>query len=118
VIQVSASAVGGVPKHAVPHADLTTAGIAGDTWRYPFHGGARKAVLLVTVEGIDELVAQGFPLFPGALGENLTTRGIDRRGLRVGAWLHVGEAIVELTQMRLPCAALDVYGAGIPGGHL
>jgi MOSC domain-containing protein YiiM len=27
--------------------------------------------------------------------------------------LHVGEAIIELTQMRLPCATLDVYGAGI-----
>ena len=92
---------------------MGAAGIAGDAWRYPFHGGARKAILLVTVEGLDELISQGFPLFPGALGENLTTRGLDRRALRLGQRLHVGNAAIELTTMRAPCATLDVYGTGI-----
>jgi len=78
IVQVNVSS-GGIPKRAVPSAVLTEAGIAGDSWRYPFHGGRRKAVLLITSEGIDELVSQGFALFPGALGENFTTRGIDRR---------------------------------------
>jgi MOSC domain-containing protein YiiM len=68
---------------------------------------------LVTLEGIDQLVSQGFPLFPGALGENLTTRGLDRRILRIGQRLQVGEAEIELTQIRAPCATLDVYGHGI-----
>jgi MOSC domain-containing protein YiiM len=112
VVQVSVSE-GGVPKRAVPSAELTETGLAADRWRYPFHGGRRKAILLITIEGIDELVAQGFPLFPGALGENLTTRGLDRRELRLGQRFHVGDAAIELTQVRLPCSTLDVYGCGI-----
>jgi MOSC domain-containing protein YiiM len=68
---------------------------------------------LITIEGIDELVSQGFPLFPGALGENLTTRGLDRHDLRFGQRFRVGEGTIELTRIRTPCATLDVYGSGI-----
>ena len=82
IVQISVSP-GGIPKRAIASAELTEAGIVGDAWRFPFHGGRRKAILLVTTEGIDEVVAQGFSLFPGALGENLTTRGLDRRALRL-----------------------------------
>lgn len=112
VIQVNVSR-GGVPKRAIPSGELTAAGITGDSWRYPFHGGARKAILLITIEGIDELVSQGFPLFAGALGENLTTRGLDRRALRVGQRLTVGDAVIELTTIRTPCATLNGYGTGV-----
>jgi MOSC domain-containing protein YiiM len=112
VVQVNVSR-GGVPKRAIPIAELTEAGIAGDAWRYPFHGGRQKAILLITIEGIEELVARGFPLFAGALGENLTTRGIDRHALRRGRRLRTGSAAIELTQIRTPCATLDVYGPGI-----
>jgi len=58
-------------------------------------------------------MAQGFALYPGALGENLTTRGLDRRALRFGQRLRVGEATIELTKMRQPCATLNPYGSGI-----
>ena len=68
---------------------------------------------MITIEGIDELVSEGFALFPGALGENLTTRGLDRRELRLGQRFRVGKATIELTQIRLPCGTLDVYGSGI-----
>lgn len=112
VLQVSMSQ-GGIPKRPIPSAEATVAGIAGDSWRYPFHGGRRKEVLLITIEGIDALVSQGFPLYPGALGENLTTRGLDRRELRAGQRFRVGRAEIELTQVRAPCATLDVYGRGI-----
>lgn len=112
VLQVNVSP-GGIPKHPIPFGELTAAGIAGDAWRFPFHGGPRQAVLLITIEGIEELVAQGFPLSPGALGENLTTRGLDRRALRFGQRLQVGGATIELTRMRQPCATLNVYGSGV-----
>lgn len=114
VVQVSVS-TGGIPKLAVPSARLAEGGIEGDAWRYPFHGGRRKAILLITAEGIEELASHGFPLFPGALGENLTTRGLDRRELRLGQRWRVGEAEIELTQIRTPCATLDVYGSGLQG---
>ena len=112
VLQVNVSR-GGIPKQAIPSGELTAAGIDGDAWRFPFHGGPRQAVLLITAEGIDELVARGFPLFPGALGENLTTRGLDRRALRFGQRLRAGTAVIQLTQIRTPCATLNVYGSGI-----
>jgi MOSC domain-containing protein YiiM len=112
VLQVNVSR-GGIPKRAIPSGELTAAGIAGDAWRYPFHGGARKAILLITIEGIDELVSQGFPLFAGALGENLTTRGLDRHALRLKQRLHLSDAVIELTSIRAPCATLDVYGTGV-----
>ena len=112
VLQVSVSR-GGIPKRAIPSGELTEAGVTGDGWRYQFHGGKKKAILLVTMEGVDELVARGFPLFAGALGENLTTRGIDRRELRIGQRFSVGDAEIALIQPRTPCGTLDVYGSGI-----
>jgi MOSC domain-containing protein YiiM len=112
VVQLAISH-GGIPKSAIGSADMTERGIVGDAWRFPFHGGRRKAILLITIEGIDELIAQGFALYPGALGENITTRGLDRRALRTGQRFSVGTAAIELTRLRTPCATLDVYGPRI-----
>jgi MOSC domain-containing protein YiiM len=105
---------GGIPKRPIPEAIVTSEGIRGDGWAHPdIHGGPNQALLMITSEGIEELIAQGFPLFPGALGENLTTLGIDRRHLRTGQRYRVGEVFLELTKRRAPCATLNVYGAGI-----
>ena len=92
VVQVSVSQ-GGIPKLAIRSAELTERGIIGDRCRYLFHGSKRQAILLVTLEGINELISQGFPLFTGALGENLTTRGLDRRELRIGQRFEVAAVI-------------------------
>jgi len=113
IVQVSISSAGGVPKHAIEEGILATNGIVGDAWRYPFHGGPKRAILLITSEGIDALAAQGFPVYNGALGENLTTRGLDRESLRIGQRFQAGRAIIQLTQVRLPCDTLSVYGKGI-----
>jgi len=113
VIQVSVSA-GGVPNHAIDRGDVTVGGIAGDGWRHPqFHGIPRRAILLVTAEGLDEIRTMGFPVYPGALGENLTTRGIDQRALRIGQRFRCGTATIQLTEVRFPCDTLSVYGTGI-----
>ena len=113
VIQVSISP-GGVPNRAIDEAHVTERGIVGDGWRHPqFHGTPKRAILLITAEGIDDLAAQGFPLFYGALGENLTTRGLDRRALRIGQRFRAGGAIIQFTEVRTPCGALSVYGNSI-----
>jgi MOSC domain-containing protein YiiM len=104
---------GGVPKRAVHEATVTKAGIIGDAWGKHFHGGPHQALLLITAEGIAELLDQGYALFPGALGENLTTRGLDRRVLRAKQRYRAGEVILELTTLRWPCETLAVYGPGI-----
>ena len=113
ILQINISP-GGIPKRPIPEATVTTEGILGDRWAHPdIHGGQKQAVLLITAEGIQELIAQGHPLFPGALGENLTVKGLDRRQMRVGQRYRVGEVLLELTKLRGPCTSLDVYGPGI-----
>ena len=72
-------------------------------------------MLLITAEAIVELASRGFPVYYGALGENLTTGGIDRRLLRAGQRFRVGSAVIELTKVRGPCSTLDIYGPEIKG---
>jgi MOSC domain-containing protein YiiM len=113
ILQINISP-GGLPKRPIVEAIVTTEGIRGDSWAHPeFHGGPNQALLLITSEGIAELTAQGYPLYHGALGENLTTRGLDRRQMRLGQRYRAGEAMLELTKVRVPCAQLDPYGEGI-----
>ncbi|HVP45744.1 MAG TPA: MOSC domain-containing protein [Bryobacteraceae bacterium] len=113
VVQVNLSR-GGVPKRPVTEAVLTPLGLEGDVQAHPeIHGGPPRAVLLIAAEVIDDLILRGYPIYYGALGENLTTRGIDRRLLRVGQRYRVGQALIELTKVRGPCSQLDVYGAPI-----
>lgn len=105
---------GGVPKLPIAEGFVTPLGIEGDLHAHPaIHGGPLKAVLLLCAEDIEELVAKGYPVSPGALGENFTTRGIDRKQLRSGQRFRVGQAVIELTKIRVPCATLDVYGPAI-----
>jgi MOSC domain-containing protein YiiM len=86
--------------------------LEGDKCAHPkFHGGPNQAVLIVAGEVLDELRALGYPVHPGALGENLTTRGLDRRRFRAGQRFRIGQAIVELTKVRVPCATLDTYNS-------
>jgi len=113
ILQINISP-GGVPKRPIPEAIVTAEGIRGDGWSHPdIHGGPNQALLLITSEGIDELIAQGYPLFPGALGENLTTLGLNRRQVRAGQRYRAGDVFFELTKRRAPCATLNVYGPGI-----
>jgi len=114
ILQVSVSQ-GGVPKHAIPIGILTQLGIEGDVHAHPeIHGGADRAVLLITAEGIEELAVLGFPLTYGSMGENLTTQGIGRRDWRVGQRWRIGaEVVIEITKRRAPCQQLNVYGAGL-----
>jgi len=110
IVQVNISP-GGLPKRAIAVAMITPLGVEGDVHAHPeIHGGPRKAILLIAAEVVDDLAARGFPVFYGALGENLTTRGIDVRDLRIGDQIRAGGARLEITQPRGPCTALDIYG--------
>lgn len=113
ILQVNVSR-GGIPKHPVPEAQLTVEGLVGDSWAHPdIHGGRRQAALLITAEGLAELNAYGFQLAPGALGENLTTTGLDRTSVRAGQRYQVGSAIIQITKLRSPCSTLNALGTGI-----
>jgi MOSC domain-containing protein YiiM len=113
IVQINVS-LGGIPKRPIAAGMITPLGLEGDACAHPqIHGGPRQAVLLIAAETVDELKARGYPVFYGALGENLTTRGLDRRQLRIGQQLRAGAAVLEITKVRGPCAALDVYGPAV-----
>lgn len=113
IIQIGISP-GGIPKLPVDEAIVTVEGIQGDSWAHPqIHGGPQQALLLICSESIEELAALGYPLYPGALGENLTTTGLDRRQWRAGQRYRIGEVLVQFTKVRAPCNTLLIYGEGI-----
>jgi MOSC domain-containing protein YiiM len=110
ILQVNISP-GGLPKRPIPEGFIHPHGLEGDSFAHPqFHGGPKRAVLIVASEVVDELKARGFPVFCGALGENLTTRGLNIRDLRIGDRLRAGGAVLEITEARVPCSGLDIYG--------
>src|SRR5262249_29670577 len=79
-----------------------------------------RQVHLLHEELFAELRRDGFDVGPGAIGENVTTRGIDLLGLPTGARLRLGpEAATEITGLRNPFPPPDAVQprliAGGPG---
>jgi MOSC domain-containing protein YiiM len=114
IVQVNVSR-GGVPKHAVEQARVFIDRVEGDNWNdRKHHGLSGQAVCLFSMELIEELKAEGYSLFPGALGENFTTGGIDYCRIRLGDRFRVGtEVEIRITKIRQPCRTITVYGNGI-----
>ena len=70
-------------------------------------GGLRQ-VLLMDLETLEEM-----QLRPGEIKENITTRGLELRGLRPGQRLRIGEALVEVTVPCEPCKRMEEIRAGL-----
>lgn len=78
-----------------------------------------RQVHLIHAELHEELAAAGFAIAPGAMGENVTTRGVDLLGLGSGTRLRLGDdAVVELTGLRNPCRQLDGLRPGLMAATL
>lgn len=99
---------GGVPKLPVAEGDVTTLGLAGDYQRDTRnHGGPDRALCLYTLEQIRRLQAEGHPIHPGSVGENVTLEGVPQEALMPGARLRLGaEVEVELTAYAAPCTTI------------
>jgi MOSC domain-containing protein YiiM len=73
-----------------------------------------RQVHLMHEELFEELRAAGFEVAAGQMGENITTGGVDLLGLPTGARLLLGgEALIEITGLRNPCAQLDGLQRGL-----
>ena len=105
VLQVNVSA-GGIPKRPIEHAWVGRFGVEGDRQSEDtLHGGPHRAVCLFALEAIERLQAEGHPLEPGSVGENLTTWGIEWSLLPIGARARVGDELeLELASSTTPCA--------------
>jgi len=104
VLQVNVSK-GGVPKLPVERAWVNELGLVGDAHRdHTVHGGPHQAVCLYGIEAIERLQAEGHPVEPGSVGENLTTTGIEWSLLPVGSRARIGEAVeLEISSSTTPC---------------
>src|SRR5690349_13004642 len=73
-----------------------------------------RQVHLVHGELHDELRREGFTVAAGAMGENVTTRGLPLLDLPTGTRLRLGpDAVVELTGLRNPCGQLNGVAPGL-----
>jgi MOSC domain-containing protein YiiM len=104
IVQISVSA-GGVAKRAVSSARGTRMGLEDDTQRNrKLHGGPDRALCLFSKERICILQAEGHPIAPGSIGENLTIEGIDWSRVAPGTYLRFGDHVVaEVTDYTAPC---------------
>jgi len=105
VLQVNVSP-GGVPKLPVGRAWVGRLGLDGDGHHArTVHGGPHRAVCLFGIEAIGRLRAEGHPVEPGSVGENLTTSGVEWSLLPVGTRARIGAALeLELASDAGPCA--------------
>jgi len=106
---------GGVPKLAVREAMLTNTGLINDVQQHPnIHGGPERALCLYSLERILELQDEGHPIFPGAVGENVTLMGIDWARVEPGVRLALGaDALIEIASYTSPCDSVAAaFGDG------
>jgi len=100
ILSINVSADVGVPKTPVERAVLrANHGIEGDAHAGEWH----RQVSLLADEDIETMRGHGVDLPPGIFAENLTTRGIDLPRLPVGSRLHIGPALLEITQIGKEC---------------
>jgi MOSC domain-containing protein YiiM len=98
---------GGVPKTPIRSGDVTELGLVGDVQRDKrYHGGPNRALCLYPLELILQLQREGHPIFPGSVGENITTTGLDFERLTIGDRLQIGALLVEITDYAPPCATI------------
>ncbi len=110
VVQLSISN-GGMPKRAVAETEITRDGLPGD-WQKnrKYHGGPDRAVCLFSAELYDWLRKDhGLDLIPGSVGENVTTSGLELMSMQPGDQLSIGEAVIEITGIRVPCQSLKIW---------
>jgi MOSC domain-containing protein YiiM len=98
---------GGVPKLPVESAAVGPLGLEGDAHRSASHGGPQRAVCLFAAEVLEALRAEGHPIEPGWIGENLLVRGLDWPAVVPRVRLNVGaDVVLEITRYTVPCANL------------
>ncbi|WMT89453.1 MOSC domain-containing protein [Pelagibacterium sp. H642] len=73
-----------------------------------------RQVHLIASELLDEVNGLGFDVAPGALGENVTTTGVDLIDLPRGTVLALGDAVrLEVTGLRNPCVQIERFRPGL-----
>ena len=119
VVAVCKKAQPGIPKFEVAAIQLLeNYGVEGDyhagqyvrhrylAKKYPTKPNLRQA-LLIDTSILANLASQDIQLEPGMMGENIILDGIAVMTLPIGTQIEVGEALLEITEVRNPCYQLN-----------
>jgi MOSC domain-containing protein YiiM len=100
---------GGIPKTPRDAVAVERDGLAGDGHAHEKHCRPDRAVTIQDAELLEELRVEGFDVEPGAMGENITVRGLHVQEMKAGDRLVLedGGPVLELSQVRKPCYVLD-----------
>ena len=125
VIGVCCNPEPGIPKPVVERIHLLQdLGVEGDyhagklvrhrylAKKYPTQPNLRQ-VLIVDGAVYRELAEQGIYLGPGSMGENVTVEDLPVMALVEGTRLMLGSALLEVTEVRVPCNQLNGMHAGL-----
>jgi MOSC domain-containing protein YiiM len=107
IFQINASN-GGVPKLPMRAAEVNFLGITVDHHNDTVHhGGVKGALCLYSLERILALQAEGHPIYPGSIGENITISGMDWSRVNQGMRLWLGESVqIEISDYATPCSKI------------
>ena len=102
VVSVNTSPERG-PKRAIGRIDMKPGvGVVGDA----HSGSGDKEVSLLAAESHERFQPRtSVSLRPGIFGENITTRGIQLTGVRIGDRLRIGDVELEITRKGKKCPA-------------
>lgn len=112
IIGIYVGAKRGEGKTAVEGAEL----IAGHGIRGDAHAGQSpdRQISLFESEVLCELETEGVIVPIEGLSTNLIIEGVNLNALGVGARLRIGEAIIELAEVRKPCGSLTRLDTRLP----
>ena len=98
---------GGIPKLPQTEVQVAIAGIVGDLHAHAKHNRLDRAISLLDIEALQQLASEGFPLSPGATGENLVVEHLNVQSLPPGTLLRIDDVVLRLEAPRKPCYVLD-----------
>jgi MOSC domain-containing protein YiiM len=113
LISISFNPRSGFPRQRHERAEVRADyGVVGDH----LAGKSKKRHLnIMDAERLEELETEGFPAWPGELGETLVVRGVRLDTLPVGTQIRIGEGVVaETTGLREPCYKLTPLDPRMP----
>ncbi|MGG0184471.1 MOSC domain-containing protein [Bacillus rhizoplanae] len=106
----------GICKQLVEDAFLSKDGFRGDgVADLRFHGGPDRAVCIYPYEHYELWEKEFHTSLPtSAFGENITVTNMLEQDVCIGDVYHLGDAIVQITQGRIPCSTISKR-LNIPG---
>lgn len=105
------SMITAIDKRKVHEVYLAKCGFKGDDVAdKKHHGGPDRAVCLYPAEHYVQWEKElGKPLPTAAFGENLTVTNMLEADVFIGDIYKIGDAIIQITQGRIPCSTIDRY---------